>query len=327
MLIMFKPGDIISGYKIIKPLSKGGFSQIYKASDPDDKLVILKFPDPSLIGDLATYERYRREFAIGQKLNHLAIPKAISRVESTDGEFLVLEYVDGKSLRTYIGENAPLPLNEALSIVDQLAEVIDYLHAHGVYHRDLKPENIIIGPDGKIHIVDFGSALLEGTRRVTWRFGSNTFGTPDYMAPEQIQGKRGDARTDVYALGIIIYEMLTGTVPFRGDNALSIMNQHLTANPIMPRKLQPSIPPGIEAVILKSIRRNPDERYQSASALRHDLKHFADLDLSQFLLEPEPAARGMLTDRQIWVRSILIFIAFLAIAALIVLIVYLVKHR
>src|SRR5574341_614452 len=161
MLIMLKSGDAVCGYRIIKTLSKGGFSKIYKASDPDGKPVILKFPDPSLIGDLATYERYRREFAIGQKLNHPAIPKAITRVESPDGEFLVLEYVEGKSLRTYISENAPLPLNEALSIADQLAEVVDYLHIHGVYHRDLKPENIIIGPDGKIHIVDFGSALLE----------------------------------------------------------------------------------------------------------------------------------------------------------------------
>ncbi len=324
---MFKQGDMVSGYKIVKPLGKGGFSQIYKATAPDGKPVILKFPDPSLIGDIATYERYRREFAIGQKLDHPAIPKAITRAESPEGEFLVLEYVEGNSLRAYISDNAPLLLSEALSIADQLAEVLDYLHAHGVFHRDLKPENIIIGPDGKIHIVDFGSALLEGTRRVTWRFGQDAFGTPDYMAPEQIQGKRGDARTDIYALGIILYEMLTGAVPFRGDNALAVMNQHLTANPIPPRKLEPSIPPGIEAIILKSIRRSPDERHQSAGTLLHDLKNFEALDLSQFPMEPEPAVGGMLTERQIWVRSILVFIAFLAIAALIVLIVYLIKHR
>ncbi len=323
----FKSGDIVSGYNIIKPLGKGGFSQIYKASAPDGKLVILKFPDPSLIGDIATYERYRREFAIGQKLDHPAIPKAINRVESPEGEFLVLEYVEGNSLRAYIGDKAPLLLSEALSIAEQLAEVLDYLHAHRVFHRDLKPENIIIGPDGKIHIVDFGSALLEGTRRVTWRFGGDAFGTPDYMAPEQIQGKRGDARTDVYALGIIMYEMLTGTVPFSGDNALAVMNQHLTANPVPPRKLEQSIPLGIEAIILKSIRRNPDERYQSAGELKNDLKIFENLDLSQFPMEPEPAVGEMLTERQIWVRSILVFIAFLVIAALIVLIVYLIKHR
>ncbi|MGD0080281.1 MAG: serine/threonine-protein kinase [Methanoregula sp.] len=324
---MYKTGDVVCDYKIIGLLAQGGFSQIYKASAPDGKLVILKFPEASLLGDLATYERFRREVSIGQKLNHPAIPKAITFKEGTDCVVLVLEYIEGPSLRTYISENAPLPLNEVLSLADQLADTIDYLHAHGVYHRDLKPENVVVGPDGKIHILDFGSALLEGSRRVTWRWASNTFGTPDYMAPEQIQGKRGDSRTDVYALGMIVYEMFTGTLPFHGDNALSVMNQHLTAIPASPRMFQPSIPPGIEAVVLKSIRRNSDERYQSANAFRYDLQHFAELDLSQFNLEPEPAAGGLLTNRQIWLRSILIFIAFLAVSACIVLVVYLMRHR
>ena len=324
---MYKVGDVVCDYKIIELLARGGFSQIYKASDPDGALVILKFPETSLLGDLATYERFRREVSIGQKLNHPAISRAIRFKEDADCVFLVLEYIEGVPLRTYISENAPLPLNGVLSLADQLADATEYLHANGVYHRDLKPENIIIGPDGKIHILDFGSALLEGARRVTWRWASNAFGTPDYMAPEQIQGKRGDSRTDVYALGMIVYEMLTGTLPFDGDNALSVMNQHLTAIPLSPRKLQPSIPLGIEAVVLKAIRRDTDERYQSASAFRYDLEHFAEPDLSQFNLEPEPAAGGLLTDRQILLRSIFIFIAFLIVAALIVLVVYLIQHR
>jgi len=248
-------------------------------------------------------------------------------VENPEGVFIALEYIEGESLRTYISDKAPLSLHEALSIAEQLSEVVDYLHSNGVYHRDLKPENIIIGPDGEIHIIDFGTALLEGTRRVTWRFGSDTFGTPDYMAPEQIQGKRGDARTDVYALGIILYEMLTGTTPFHGDNALSVMNQHLTADPIPPRKHQPSIPPGVEAIILKSIRRNPDERYQSADLLLNDLKHYEFLDLSQFPLKPEAAARGMLSERQIWMGTVIIFIGFLVLVALIIIIAYIVQHR
>jgi serine/threonine-protein kinase len=324
---MYEVGDVVCDYKIIELLGQGGFSQIYKASGPDGTLVILKFPEVSLLGDLATYERFRREVSIGQKLNHPAIPRAITFKEGSGCVFLVQEYIEGTSLRTYIRENAPLPLNKVLSLADQLAETIEYLHANGVYHRDLKPENIMIGPDGKIHILDFGSALLEGSRRVTWRWASNTFGTPDYMAPEQIQGKRGDSRTDVYALGMIVYEMLTGTLPFGGDNALSVMNQHLTAIPAPPRTLQPSIPPGVEAVVLKSIRRDAGERYQSASAFRSDLQNFARLDLSQFRLEPEPAAGGLLTNRQIWLRSILIFIAFLVVAALIVMVAYLMHHR
>lgn len=326
MLATFKAGDTVCEYKIIEAVGQGGFSHIFKASGPEGKLVILKFPDASLLGDPATYERFRRESEIGQKLDHPAIPRVLALGESPDGIFLVLEFVEGKTLRSYIWDNAPLPIEDALSIAEQLADTLEYLHAHDVYHRDLKPENIIIGPDGKIHIIDFGSALLEGTRRVTWGLGSNALGTPDYMSPEQIQGKRGDARTDIYALGIILYELLTGTVPFRGDNALSVMNQHLTASPTPPRKLQPTIPLGVEAIVLKAMRRNPDSRYQLASDLEHDLEHYADLDLSQFPREPEPAARGVLTGHQILVQSAIIFIAFLVFAALIVLIVYLL-HR
>jgi len=324
---MFKAGEIVCGYKIVELLGQGGFSQIYKASGPDGVPVILKFPDVSLLGDLATYERFRREVSIGQKLNHPAIPRTITFQEGTDCIFLALEYIEGTSLRSYISRNAPLSLDKVLSLADQLAEVIDYLHGHGVYHRDLKPENIILGPDGKIHLLDFGSALIKGSRRVTWRWASNAFGTPDYMSPEQIQGKRGDSRTDVYALGMIVYEMLTGTLPFHGDNALSVMNQHLTAIPAPPRTLQPSIPPGVEAAVLKAIRRDPEERYQSASSFRYNLQHYKELDISQFQLEPEPAVVGVLTSSQIWLRIFLIFIAFLIGAALIVGVVYLIQHR
>ncbi|MGB8308350.1 MAG: serine/threonine-protein kinase, partial [Methanoregula sp.] len=223
-----KAGDMVSGYNIIGLLGQGGFSQIYKAHSPDGTQVILKFPDVSMLGDQATYERFRREVAIGQKLDHPAIPHTISFIEGPDSVFLVMEYIEGPSLREYITEKAPLPIKEGLLLADQLAEAIDYLHSHGVCHRDLKPENIIVGPDNSIHILDFGSALLEGSRRVTWRWASNAFGTPDYMAPEQIQGKRGDVRTDVYALGMIVYEMLAGALPFEGDNVLAVMNQHLT---------------------------------------------------------------------------------------------------
>jgi serine/threonine protein kinase len=192
----------------------------------------------------------------------------------------------------------------------------------------LKPENIVIDPTNKICIVDFGIALLEGARRVTWRFGTNPFGTPDYMAPEQIQGKRGDARTDIYALGIIFFELLTGSVPFRGDNPLAIMNQHLTAVPESPRKLNRAIPPGIEAIILKAIRRDPDERYQSADAMLQDLQHYNELDLPSFVSGADKVVRGTaLTDRQIWVMSGIIAISFLVIAVLVVLIVFLVKHH
>ena len=152
---MYKTGDVVCEYKIIEQLAQGGFSQIYKAHSPDGSLVILKFPDAALLGDLATYERFRREVSIGQKLNHPSIPRAIKFNEGADGVFLVMEYVEGMPLRTYISENAPLPLNKVLTLADQLADTIEYLHSNGVYHRDLKPENIIIGLDEKIFLFSY----------------------------------------------------------------------------------------------------------------------------------------------------------------------------
>lgn len=323
----FQAGDIVRGYKVIELLGEGGLSQIYKAAAPDGRTVKLKFPSVALIGDPATYERFLREFTIGQKIKHPAVQRTIAMDDSPEGLFVVMEYIEGQSLRTYFKEHAPLPFEKARNIFTQLVEAVEYLHDHGVYHRDLKPENIIIDEEGQIHIVDFGIALLNGAKRVTWTLGSDAFGTPDYMAPEQIQGKRGDARTDVYALGMIFYEMLIGQVPFQGDNSLAVMHQHLNAAPPEPRKIDPTIPEGIEALILKSIRRNPDQRYQTVTDLLYDLEHYNILNLNSFNIEPERPARGVLTDRQIWIISGIIGAAFLAIAVLIVIIVFLVKHH
>ena len=242
MSVVFKAGDDVCGYKIIGPIGEGGLGQLFKATAPDGKTVKLKFPAASLIGDPATYERFLREFTIGQKLKHQGVQKTLSMEKSPEGIFLVSNYAEGMSLRTYIYNHAPLPVIEAIKIATQLVNTVAYLHRKGVFHRDLKPENIVIDAEKQICIVDFGTALLEGARRVTWRFGSNAFGTPDYMAPEQIQGKRGDARTDIYALGVIFYELLTGTVPFSGDNPLVVMNQHMTASPKAPSRVEPRDP-------------------------------------------------------------------------------------
>jgi serine/threonine-protein kinase len=315
---MLDKGAVVCGYEIMEPIGSGGLSQNYKARSPDGTFVTLKFPSTELVGDPATYERFLRELKIGQKLSHPAIPRALSINENKTGPCLALEYIEGKSLRKLLLEDAPLSLEQSLDFISQLAEAVSYLHSHGVYHRDLKPENIIVDSHSKIHIVDFGIALLQGARRVTWQNLSDALGTPDYMAPEQIQGKRGDARTDLYALGILL--------PFHGDNALAVMHQHLTATPPLPRQSNPEIPPNLEAIIMKAVRKNPKERYQSAGAFLADIKNYQELDISQFPRGPEQVA-GLVTNRQIWILAGAIAFGFVAIIALIVIIAFLIHSR
>jgi eukaryotic-like serine/threonine-protein kinase len=322
---MFEKGTLVYGYEILEPIGSGGLSQNYKARGSNGSLVTLKFPTPELVGDPATYERFLRELKIGKQLVHPAIPRTISIIEKHEGPCLVMEYIEGRSLRNILQEHLPLALEKSLDITSQLAEALVYLHSNGVYHRDLKPENVLIDSCGKVHIIDFGIALLRGARRVTWRNLSDVLGTPDYMAPEQIQGKRGDSRTDLYALGMMLYEMLTGAIPFHGDNALSIMHQQLTVTPPLPRQSNPAIPPHIEEIIMKSIRKNPNERYQSAEAFLSDLKNYDELDVSNLPRRKEKTT-GVITNRQIWVLGGIIAFVFLAIFGLII-IIGLLRHH
>jgi serine/threonine-protein kinase len=320
---MYEKGALVCGYEIIEPLGSGGLSEDYKARSADGSLVTLKFPSPALVGDPATYQRFLRELQIGQKLRHPAVPRALSINENKTGPCLIMDYVEGKSLRTLLIKQNHLPFAEAIDYTSQLAEALIYLHANGVCHRDLKPENVLIDNNGKVHIIDFGIALMEGARRVTWQNLSDILGTPDYMSPEQIQGKRGDARTDIYALGIIFFEMLTGAVPFHGDNAMAVMHQHLSASPVFPAEARTTINPNIQAIILKCIRKNPKERYQSAKDLLNDLKNYEQVNLSQFTSVPEKGSEkvsGVVTNRQIWIVSGLIAIGFVVIVGLIILI-------
>ena len=319
-------GDVVGKYEVLGVLGQGAFSHTYKAKAPDGRLVVLKFPEPALLGDPGVYERFKRELAIGQRVSDPGVPRAIEIGDGADGPYLVLEYIEGQPFRQYLKNHAPLPVEEAVGIASQLARALENVHRAGVYHRDLKPENLVISTDGTVHIIDFGIALLEGARRVTWRFLSDAMGTPDYMAPEQIQGKRGDARTDVYALGIMLYEMVTGSVPFPGDNILAVMNQHLNTSPRSPHALNREVPPPVEGIILKAIRKDPDQRYQTMAALSGDLANYNDLDLAQFVFEPERPARLPYSDRTIVLLSVGIGLGFILCATVVVLVVFAVKH-
>ena len=272
-------GSSINGYQVIRSLNSGGMGTIYLAHNSSDKQVILKFPHIDIIGDPALYNRYLRELEIGRTLRHPFIQHLLDAGEYDGRPYMVMEYVEGETLRAYLGSHAPLPVDEATHLLDELCQGVAYCHEQGVFHRDLKPENILITPPQDVTIIDFGIALLRGARRITWAGLSSTVGTPDYMAPEQVQGKRGDARTDIYSLGAIGYEMLCGQPPFGGDNPLAVMGQHLygSIQPLI--ELNATVPPLLDRVIQKALRRLPEERYQTVEEFRQALLHYPEAGL------------------------------------------------
>jgi serine/threonine-protein kinase len=287
----YEAGQTVNGkYEILESLGQGGMNDAYKARDRDSgRLVVLKVPFTSLIGDPATYSRYQRELEIGKRLHHPNIQQLLDegRLDGGAAPYLVLEFVDGTLLREYLRQHAPLPVDEAIRIAVQLADALQYCHEHGVVHRDLKPENILIQADGTVKLVDFGIALLQGARRLTFRRLTSGFGTPDYMAPEQVQGDRGDARTDVYALGVMLYEMLTGDVPYHGDSPLAVMSQRVTTDAPLLRRARPDLPPQLEAVVWKALQRDPADRYPTMAAFRDDLTHLDRVKIPEY-----PATTG-----------------------------------
>jgi serine/threonine-protein kinase len=186
---------------------------------------------------------------------------------------MVMEWVDGRLLREIISQQNKFPPERAVTILVRVLEALEYIHTHGVVHRDLKPENIMLDSNDVIKLIDFGIAGKEGSRRLTFAKLSQVMGTPDYISPEQVKGKRGDGRSDIYAMGVMLYEMLTGTTPFKGSNAFAIMNDRLLNNPTPPRELDPSISPQLQEIIYRAIERDPKNRYAHAREFAWDLQH------------------------------------------------------
>jgi serine/threonine-protein kinase len=278
-------GTAIGNFTVMHSLNSGGMGNVYLARDTSGNQVVLKFPHLSMMGDPAFYERYQREVKIGRALHHPAIQRVLEDGEFDGHPYFITEYIIGQSLRSSLNSHAPLPVEEALGVLDKLCQGVAYCHEQGVIHRDLKPENIMITPAGEVVIIDFGIAWLRGARRITWAGLSTPMGTPDYMAPEQIQGKRGDARSDLYALGAIGYELLSGQPPYSGDNPLAVMSQHLTGTLRPLAELNPAVPVTLDWVVQKALRRQPDARYQTVEAFRQALLHHPEAE------PPEPEAQ------------------------------------
>jgi serine/threonine-protein kinase len=316
----YSPGQTIDNYEIVAELGEGAYAEAYKARDTrTGQIVMLKVPNPLLFGDLQIYQRFQRETEIARRLDNPGVQRSLDLHDNGNEPYLALEYIEGQNLRRCMQEfTEPVPIALAVDWGRQLARALAYLHSRGITHRDLKPENVLVTDAGTLKVVDFGTALLAGARRLTWRHVSEGLGTPDYMSPEQIQGGRGDPRSDIYSWGVILYELLTGGVPFEGDNWLAVMAGHLRRTPVRIREMRPEVAPALEAVVLKAMRRYPDSRYQSAEELLADLDQLDTLDPSNFDLRPEEPMGGMAaceTRRQLWSYVALIAGACVAVVA------------
>jgi serine/threonine-protein kinase len=319
-----KAGEQVSHYTVLSKLGQGGMSEVYLARDEaNGREVVLKFPNDDSMSDPASYERFTREVKIGEILTHPNIQKLYEVCTEKPNTYLVLEYVDGASLRDIINREAPFTLEKAVSLGSQIAQALGYAHANHIYHRDLKPENIIVTAEGKAKVMDFGIAFVEGARRVTWGRLSAQVGTPDYMAPEQIKGKRGDARTDIYSLGIMVYEFFAARPPYEGDNALSIMNQHVTNNPPPLHRFNKKVSPAIEEIVLKATRRDPEERWETMESFADALQNPEKIDVEVLKAErqkKEKTSRNLATPENplglpLWQVALITIVILLGIIA------------
>jgi serine/threonine-protein kinase len=268
-----KPGQRFEYFRIEAFVVRTCMTSIYRATDlRTGQLVAIKIPHPELECDPAFYSRFQREIAIGKKLKH---PGVVQTIESGDMDQLciVMEWVEGRFLREILTKEGRLPAKRATRLAARVCEALDYIHSQGVVHRDLKPENIMVSEGDSTKLIDFGISASEGMRRLTFSKFSNAMGTPDYISPEQIKRKRSDGRSDVYALGVILHEMLTGQTPFNGPNPFAVMNDRLVNDPPSAREINHEISARMQEILYRAMERDPENRFGGAREFAAALAH------------------------------------------------------
>src|SRR5579864_8006301 len=226
ILDILEAGAQIDSYRIDEPIARSGMASIFRATDTrDNRTVALKIPHPDMEADPILSDRFQREAGIGEKLNHPNVMR-VYKDDNRSRIYMVMEWCQGRLLRQIMDEGK-LTHERALHIAKEVLRALDYIHANGVVHRDLKPENIMVDENDNIKLIDFGIASDSSARRLTYANFTATLGTPNYISPEQVKGKRGDGRSDIYSIGVILYEMLSGKLPFTGPSPIAAMNDRL----------------------------------------------------------------------------------------------------
>jgi eukaryotic-like serine/threonine-protein kinase len=302
-MLSVRAGEKLDHFHLDRLVARSGMASIFQGTDLNSgKTVAIKIPHPEMECDPVFFERFQREEEIGIKLDHPGVMKVYPNEGRCD-VYMVSEWVNGKLLREILTQSGKLPPERAIHLVVEICRALDHIHGHGVVHRDLKPENIMVDEADNIKIIDFGISANTGARRITFTKFTETMGTPDYISPEQVKGGRGDARSDIYSVGVMLYEMLTGKTPFTGSNPFAIMNDRVLNNPIPPRELNPEISPQLQEVLYRALERNPRNRYRSARDLANDLEH-----LDQVGVEERDELTNWKQRRSPWGRRIAMYV-------------------
>lgn len=314
-------GTQIDSYRIEAPVARSGMASIFRAVDVrDNRQVALKIPHPDMEADPILFDRFQREAGIGERLNHPRIMRVYGG-EKRSRVYMVMEWCEGRLLRQILDEGR-LSQDRAIRIAIAVLEALEYIHENGVVHRDLKPENIMVDDRDNIKLIDFGIAGDAGARRLTYANFTATLGTADYISPEQIKGKRGDGRSDIYSMGVILYEMLTGKLPFTGSSPMEAMNDRLLNYPTPPSVVDPAVSAQLQEVLYRAMERDPKNRYARARDFAHDLQH-----LNEVGVEDRPELRDWQKRKKQLPRQILYYSAIALIPVVILLLMVLIAHR